>query len=197
MSAADTPAPETLDDARRQAAALAGGDAPRAKRAPRKRAPRKRAPAGDKAPTGGARPPALKKQIEDSITALGAVLLLFNPADAQCIIAGAPQQAAALDALAKKNPAVRRALELLLTASVYGQLIAAFAPTVLGIAANHGKVPPLVAGIVGATLSGTPAGPTAESPLDLATIASMAAMFTGEGGDSDAGAPFGRIVGVG
>lgn len=208
MSLTD-PAPETLDDARAQAAktdAAAAADAPPApakrKRAPGKTRARKTpSPANDAAPTSP-RPPrgvSLERRLEEFITAGGAMLLIVNARDGQAVIAGAPSQARALGALAKENPAVKRALEKLLTVSVYGQLLAAFAPTVLTIAANHGAVPPIVASLAGAALAPTPAPPAgADAPagegLDLASLGALAASLVGGGGD---GAPFGAVVGMG
>lgn len=203
MGEPDTPAPESLDAARDQADATdaARDQAPKRKRAPRKRAPRKRADAAPRAP----RAPALKGRIESFLVSAGALVLLFNPRDGQAIIAGAPKQAAALDQLAKENPAVKRALERMLTASVYGQLVAAFAPTVLTIAANHGAVPPIVAQLVGAGMGastpapadGDDAGDDAASAMfagiDPADLANLAASMMGAGD----GAPRGVVVGMG
>lgn len=203
---ADTPAPESIEEAREQAEAIRVDEPPaRAKRVRKSRARKPgTAPRADAAPRGP-RAPSLKTQLRDLITSVGAMLMLANAADGQAVIAGAAAQADALDALAKKNPAVRRALEGLLTASVYGQLIAAFAPTVLTIAANHGKVPPLVAGMVGAALQPTAAesassstGPTSSpadpfAGVDLDALAQMASSLMG-GGD---GVPLvGRVVGM-
>lgn len=195
-TATDTkPAPESLDDARAQADAIRADEPPaKAKRVRKPRTRKPRAAGADTAPRA-VRPTSLKAQLKDTITTIGTMVLFLSPADGQAIIAGAPAQADALDALAKKNPAVRRALEGLLTASVYGQLIAAFAPTVLTIAANHGKVPPVVASLAGAAMA-PPAAPEPDAngggALDLAALATMAAGMAG--GD---GAPFGRIVGLG
>lgn len=199
-----TDPPETLEDAEREAARIgkenADPDAPPAKpkrvRKPGKTRPRK-APA-DKAPRTTRAAP-LAKRLEDFIGGIGLMVLIVNARDGQLILAGAPKQAAALDALAKENQTVRNALERLLAVSIYGQLAAAFAPTLLGIAANHGAVPPIVGMLVA-----PPAAPDAQpgagfGGLDLAGLTEMAAMFTQPaGGDDDGpGVPVGRIVGVG
>lgn len=202
MTTVDTaapPAPATLDDARDQAART---DDPPEKEKRKRPAGKTRArkPAADAAPRTP-RPPALKKRLEDFIVSAGAMLILVNARDGQLVIAGAPAQAAALDALAKDNAAVRRALDRLLTVSVYGQLVAAFAPTMLGLAVNHGMVPPAVASIAGAALAPTPPAADDAGPLDflrdltaddVAGITELANSMMGGG----AGVPVGRIVGM-
>lgn len=216
MTQLDEAPPVDLADARDKAAAIAADEPPTKPKRTRTRKPRAtkpRAPKADTPPRSTSpRPPALRKRLEDSITTLGALLLLVNPTDGQLVIAGAAKQAAALDAIAKDNPAVRRALERMLTASVYGQLAAAFAPTLLGIAANHRMLPAPINGLVAmATAPAAPApspdasatdGPT---PLDLGAMLNtfgpmFAAMTTPPaGGDEDGGAgvPRGSVVGVG
>lgn len=204
-------APESLDDARDQADAIAAAEPapadakPKRTRAPRKRAPRARAPKADKAPRtppATKRPTSLRAQLEESIAGIGLLVFVVNQADGQLIIAGAPKQARALDQLAKENPAVRGALERLLRTSTYAQLAMAFAPTLLGIAANHGLVPPMVGAIAGLANSSPAAGdgatPEAPGPAagvdltDLAGLAGLAAMFDG-GND---GPPFGVVAGA-
>lgn len=223
MSTATAPAPTSLDDARDQAAQIAGEPAaatppaadvkPRRARPAgktRKRAPRK--PAADRAPRT---PPApsrasLKAQIEEAITGVGFVVSVVNLNDGQLIMQGAKRQAAALDALAKENPAVRDALTRMLKTSVYAQLAMAFAPTLLGIAGNHGLVPPIVGQLAGMATT-APGGGSAPVPgpgdplagvdltdVDPADAAALIAMFAGapnapEGGD---GAPRGVVTGI-
>lgn len=203
----DTGAPASLDEAREQADAIDNAAAPPAPepdakpkraRAPRKRAPRKRAPASDRkprAPRSSSTTPALKPQLEQAITGIGFAVFLVNQRDGQLILDGAARQAAALDALARENPAVRDALLRMMRTSVYAQLAMAFAPTLIGIAANHGMVPAIVGQLVGLATSSpasgeadpTPADPLAgvEQLVDLAGLAGM--------GGVD-GAAFGRVV---
>lgn len=194
------PAPETLDAARDQAAR---NDAPPKRKRPAGKT-RARKPRTDAAPRAP-RALSLKKRLEDFIVSAGAMLMLVNAADGQVVIAGAPAQAAALDSLAKENPAVRRALDRLLTVSVYGQLVAAFAPTLLGLAANHGMVPQAVANIAGAAFAhdDAPADAAPANPLlamfdnltdeDLAAAAELVGSLNGGG----TGVPVGRVVGMG
>lgn len=208
MTQLDEAPPVDLADARDKAAAIAADEAPtkpKRTRTRKARAAKPRAPKADTAPRSTSpRPPALRKRLEDSITTLGALLLLVNPTDGQLIIAGAAKQAAALDAIAKDNPAVKRALERMLTASVYGQLAAAFAPTLLGIAANHRLLPAPINGLVAMATTPAPAtsaGATDGPPIDLGAMLGMFGAMTTTppaGGDDDgAGIPRGSVVGVG
>lgn len=211
MSTATTDAPRDLDEAREQADAIAPPAAtppadakPKRTRAPRKRAPRKRTTA-DRAPRASTpRATSLRAQLEEAITSIGFVVMVFNANDGRLIMEGAKRQAAALDALAKENPAVRAALSRLLTTSVYAGLAMAFAPTLLGIAANHNIVPPLVAQLAGAATTPPPASgeagePEASDPLagvdltnvDPAEAAALLSMFA-----ASQGAPEGESDGV-
>lgn len=199
----DVAAPATLDEARAQADALdetpspkmREPDAPDARpkrtRAPRKRAPRK--PAADRkprAPAASASLPALRVQLEQAITGIGLAVFIVNQRDGQLIMDGAKPQSLALESLAKENPAVRDALLKLMKTSVYAQLAMAFAPTVLGLAANHGMVPPIIGMLVGANPPAQkyePDGPSTD-PFAGVDLNDLARAMGGEG------ATFGRVV---
>lgn len=140
------PPPLSLADAAAQADATKPADDPpppkpaagKKSSTPRKRkrttAPRDRAPAAP-------RPAALERRIRDFIESIGALVLIANVADGTLIVMGAEQQAAALNSLANENATVKRALETMLAASAWGAVVTAFAPTLIGIAANHGALP--------------------------------------------------------
>lgn len=83
------------------------------------------------------------------VTATGAMTSPAVQADGLLIIRQAPDIAAALDKVAKDDPRVAAALEKMLTVGVWGGLTAAVLPLVVGIAANHGAIPPHVAGMFG------------------------------------------------
>lgn len=116
----------------------------------------------DKAPssTSSSRPrkATLENRLAGSLTTLGLLVTATGAgtgqaaiqADGALIIANAPSVAHALDELAKQDPRVAKALERALTVGVYGQLIGALAPLIIGIAANHGIIPANLAAVVGA-----------------------------------------------
>jgi hypothetical protein len=121
------PAPDVAPDAGKKGKRTRGDAAPRTK------------------PPGKTRV-TLKMKLQSQIESLGGLLMVGGMAtsntalmaDGQLISEHAAAQADALDKLAKASPAVKRALEALVTASLYGELAAAFLPVVIGIAANHG-----------------------------------------------------------
>lgn len=83
----------------------------------------------------------IASRLNDSIQAIAFVAGFFNAADGEIIAANAEGLAAALDALARENPAVYRALVAMMSGSAWmGVGMAAF-PIVVGIAANHGVGP--------------------------------------------------------
>lgn len=204
-------APATLDEARDQADAIAPPAPPtpdaKPKRTRKPRPSRARKPRTDKAPRASTpRATSLRAQLEEAITGVGFVVSIANQHDGRLIMEGAHRQAVALDALAKENPAVRAALARLLTTSVYAQLAMAFAPTLLGIAANHGMVPPIVGALAGMATSPAPApapapDATATDPfagVDLtgvspADLDELARAFAPGGGD---GVPRGVVAGT-
>lgn len=199
--------PASLDDARDQAARAGAADEvpkPKRRRPAGKTRPRKtRADSAPRATSATPRQAPLKRRLADAITTVGAMLLLISPADGALIIAGAEKQAAALDALAREQPAVKRALERLLTASVYGQLLAAFAPTLLGLAANHSMLPTSVNGLVQMVTAPRKSANADDAPaadFSLADLTQLATTFgpmmAAAGGAND-GSPFGAVVGVG
>ncbi len=211
-------APRDLDEAREQADAIAAAAEPGISSPPepdakpkrtRTRKPRPSRARTDRAPRATKpRAAALRVQLEEAITGVGLLVFVVNQPDGQLIMAGAARQAAALDALAKENPAVRAALERLLRTSVYAGLAMAFAPTLLGIAANHNLVPPIVGAIAGMANSSTPAGstagkPEAADPLAGVDLTNLAAMFaptpaapTPDATEGSEGVPYGVVAGA-
>lgn len=77
------------------------------------------------------------KDLEELYSTLGLLLL---PLDAECgmaVIEAAPKCAESLNALAAKNPAVRRVLVAITQTSAWGGVIAAHAPLILAISIHH------------------------------------------------------------
>lgn len=117
-----------------------------------------------KTTTSAPRKATLETRLNDSITTLGMIVAgvggMTSPAvqaDGVLVIQHAPNLASALDTVAKNDPRVARALERMLTVGTYGVLLAAVTPLALGIAANHGIVPPALAAQLGATVPEQPA----------------------------------------
>ncbi len=106
----------------------------------------------------------LESRLAGSIAGIGTAVMVSGvatgkpalQADGQLIVEHSGNIAAALDKVAKDNPAVARALEQMLTAGVWGGLAVALMPVALGIAANHGAIPPGVAAMMGVAV---PEGP--------------------------------------
>lgn len=96
---------------------------------PRKREPK---PTPPKPRTGS-----LAGPLTQLYVSIGMLLLPFDPTCATAVINSAPKCGAALENLARENPAVRRALLALVETSVWGQLVAAHAPIFLAIAVHH------------------------------------------------------------
>lgn len=99
----------------------------------------------------------LEKRLSGSIAGIGTMVLVSGTvsgsaavqADGELIVAHAPHIAQALDKVAKDNPRVAAALESMLTAGVWSGLGVALLPVALGIAANHGAIPPHIAAHLG------------------------------------------------
>lgn len=110
----------------------------------------------------GGRRKALKAPLTELISTLGIGVCVVNAYDGQRILAGAEDLAAALDKVAKEQPAVQRALEAVVTGSTWGSVALAAAPIIIPICANHGLIPPATAELVGAPpppTTGAPASP--------------------------------------
>jgi hypothetical protein len=133
------------------------------------------APRPDKAP---GRPPASKTKLapklEELFSAGAAVGLMYAMArsderlayDAQRALEGAERLALALDKAAQESPALRRALDMLVTTSAWGELGMALGSIVLPILANHGMLPEAAATLVGAPAP--PPRPVREDPAPAA-----------------------------
>lgn len=134
----------------------------------RKRARDSKPKKGGTTARGDRRARSLKRPLEEMFTGLGATVAVFNQFDGQCIVAGAPELAKAMDALAKQDPAVQRALERLVAGSTWGQVITAAASVAMPIAANHGALPPpmLGAGVGAKAMKAMDIDPTDLVPPD-------------------------------
>lgn len=116
----------------------------------------------DKAPSSTTPRPRkadLETRLTTSLVTLGTGLAaagsMTSPAvtaDGILVIRQAPDVSKALNDLARQDPRVAAALERMLTVGTYGALVAAVAPLMIGIAANHGVIPAHVAGMVGVEL---------------------------------------------
>lgn len=124
----------------------------------------------DKAPTSKAAPrkASLETRLTGSLVTLGMVTAatggMVSPAfaaDGVLITQHAANIAAALDKVAQDQPQVKAALERMLTAGVWSGLVAAVLPLAVGMAANHGAIPPHFAAMLGADVPdlGTPPEP--------------------------------------
>lgn len=104
-------------------------------------------------PKASSKPPprreSLERRIGGAIASMGTGIAVAGAAtgseavqaDGLLVVQAAPNIAAALDKLAKDNPAVAVTLERMLTAGAWSGVIAAVTPVALGIAANHGALP--------------------------------------------------------
>jgi hypothetical protein len=132
-----------------------------------KRAQAKAAP--DKSPKAASSKPAprrasLESRLQGTIASLGTSVMVAGAvageavsADGLLIVQAAPSLAAALDKIAKDNPAVAASLERMLTAGVWSGLIVALLPVLVGIAGNHGLIPPQLLGMLQAQAVEPPA----------------------------------------
>lgn len=80
---------------------------------------------------------ALKKSLEETYALLGTSVFMFDQQIGLTIIQKAPDCAAALDELARTNPAVKKALMKLMETSVYAAVISAHAPIVVAVATKY------------------------------------------------------------
>jgi len=86
----------------------------------------------------------LRQPIEQTLTLVGTVVATFDPFDGMVIVGRAEQTARALEQAAEANPAIRAALERLVSGgSGWGAVVGALAPIVLPIAWHHGVLPDL------------------------------------------------------
>lgn len=141
------------DDAPKRATTRAGRKAQAAANAARKSTKTESAP---KSPKATPRRASLETRLTGSLVTLGTIVAgtggMVSPAvqaDGILIVEHAANVASALDKLAKDQPAVAAALERMMTAGAYSGIIAALLPLVVGIAANHGAIPPSLATMLG------------------------------------------------
>ena len=131
----DAPAPDAPPAAKRGRGRPKGSTdkAPRTPRATTSSAPRRTTTAS------------LEKRLGGSITTIGIGVCMFSAPDGEVVVKGAPALAKSLANLADQNPAVKANLERALTAGAWSGVLAAAAPILIGIAANHGVIPANVA----------------------------------------------------
>lgn len=92
------------------------------------------------------RPPApsiqsLEARLTEQLTIMGMFVGLIDQYDGTVIVAGGPRFAAALTKLARENPSIRKALEMMLEGSAWAEVIVAGGMIALPIAAHHGMLP--------------------------------------------------------
>jgi hypothetical protein len=166
VSPAEPPAPDTAPAKRSKRPTT------RAERAAASAARKAQAAASGKTDTkpkstSTPRKASLETRLTGSLVTLGTVTAvsggMVSPAFAQdgvLITEHAASIASALAKVADDQPQVKAALERMLTAGVWSGLVAAMLPLVVGIAANHGAIPPHLAAMLGATVpEPAPAGP--------------------------------------
>lgn len=109
-----------------------------------KKAPAAKKVAADKAPRGPGRPSNLDKleaSLTDLFSTVGVFVGMADPFDGQVIVAGAPNLAGALTAVAKENPKVAKSLARITETSAWGGVVFAVAGIAVPIAAHHGLLP--------------------------------------------------------
>lgn len=79
----------------------------------------------------------LEIQLEAQYAMLGTALFLIDPQTSAVVLHQAPKCAAALTELANKNPAVKNALESLMTTSAWGAVITAHLPIVVQVGTKY------------------------------------------------------------
>lgn len=96
---------------------------------------------GGKAKRSQGRPIALKTELEDLFTQLGAMVMMADQFDGLVIINNAEPNADALAKLANKNARVKKALEALTQISSLGAVAGVVGATAIPILMHHGVVP--------------------------------------------------------
>lgn len=94
-----------------------------------------------KAKRSQGRPIALKTELEDLFTQLGAVVMMADQFDGLVIINNAEPNADALAKLANKNARVKKALETLTQVSSLGAVAGIVGATAVPILMHHGVIP--------------------------------------------------------
>lgn len=123
----------------------------------------------------------LETRLSGAIASLGTAvavsgLAVGSPAiqnDGAAVIQHGPGLATALDRLAKDDPRVASALERMLTAGAWSGVLAAAAPILVSVAANHNMIPAQLAHMVAGDPSETVPDPNEASAEDLAAAASF------------------------
>lgn len=130
-AALSTRSPERTDRLKSLTGGLSAGrrGRPRKEAAPKPAKVPKRVPP---MPRGG-----FTEQLEQLYVGVGMALLLKDPECGMAVIEAAPQCAKTLNALAEKNPAVRRILIALTQSSAIGAVVIAHAPILWAISKHH------------------------------------------------------------
>ena len=112
-----------------------------------------------KASKSAPRRASLESRLAGSLATVGTGIMVAGAmtspavqADGLLVVQHSANIAAALDKVAKNDPRVARTLERMLTVGTYSALIAATAPVLIGVAANHNLIPAEVADLLGTTL---------------------------------------------
>jgi hypothetical protein len=130
----------------------------------------KQASSGDakpKATTSAPRKATLEKRLTGALVSVGGMVAASSAltgsqaigADGVLIIEHSENVAKAISRVADENPQVKAALERMLSAGAWSGVVVAVLPIVLGIAANHGAIPPQFAAMLGG--AAMPAEPAA------------------------------------
>lgn len=93
----------------------------------------------------------LEKRLTEMYVSIGTMVVVADLTCGTAIITSAPDTAAALDALAKENPKVKRALEKMLAGGAWGGVLMAHAPIITTVLAHHNMLPAQVAESMGVT----------------------------------------------
>jgi hypothetical protein len=106
----------------------------------------------------------LEKRLATALSSVGAMTCGLSAlsgsqplkADGLVIIGNSANMAEAINRVADEDPRVKAALERMLSAGAWSGVVAAVAPVVLAIAANHGAIPPALAALFAAAPQESP-----------------------------------------
>lgn len=87
---------------------------------------------------------ALEANLKSNFSTIGTMVFMVNQFDGQVILERSEDLAKSLVAVAEQNPKVRQALENMMTASAWSQVVMVGASIAIPIAANHGLLPSAV-----------------------------------------------------
>lgn len=162
------PAALWLGQHKKRAHGIAGSSPTTAKR-------KRRQGRGDRAPRerGDKRPPPLKGEIQSVFRLVGGIVGVVDPFCGDVLAKQSDEFAGALAEVAKRDARVERWLRGMGTVGPYGALFLAAGKLALPIAAHHGLVDPILAGMAGAPVppepepNGSRRGGVAEAGPDM------------------------------